>query len=245
MGFTIPGCFNDRLVLGLKGTMSEAELHVLRARLTAGFSTRPSAASSGAACPWDSSTATLTARCSFIPMRPSHRDPHGFRPLRRAGLDTSRLALVLLRRLALPASNRAPSKVSIGWCPPIRRSAKFLANPIYCWRLRLRENQNRSVRDESGRVRKRMRKRPRAEWPRFHSKAIIRASSTGRLSKANQKRIGKNIRSSPPSGRRRREGRHGIAPRHRHLRALRTARFACTIAADSRLRLPTVRQGHR
>src|SRR5215470_10751840 len=32
-----PGLFNDRLVLGLKGTMSEAELHVLRARLDGGI----------------------------------------------------------------------------------------------------------------------------------------------------------------------------------------------------------------
>src|SRR5450759_1856896 len=31
-----PGHFNDRLLLGLKGTMSEAELHVLRARLLGG-----------------------------------------------------------------------------------------------------------------------------------------------------------------------------------------------------------------
>ena len=36
-----PGLFNDRMLLGLKGTMSEAELHVLRARLTAGYATRP------------------------------------------------------------------------------------------------------------------------------------------------------------------------------------------------------------
>src|SRR6266542_6322993 len=28
-----PSAFNDRLLLGLKGTMSEAELHILRARL--------------------------------------------------------------------------------------------------------------------------------------------------------------------------------------------------------------------
>jgi DNA invertase Pin-like site-specific DNA recombinase len=28
--------YNDRLVLGLKGTMSEAELHLLRQRLVAG-----------------------------------------------------------------------------------------------------------------------------------------------------------------------------------------------------------------
>src|SRR3954470_10195178 len=32
-----PSHFNDRLLLGLKGTMSEAELHVLRARLQGGI----------------------------------------------------------------------------------------------------------------------------------------------------------------------------------------------------------------
>src|SRR5262252_2679295 len=32
-----PAVFNDRLLLGLKGTMSEAELHVLRARLNGGI----------------------------------------------------------------------------------------------------------------------------------------------------------------------------------------------------------------
>ena len=32
-----PGDYNDRLVLGLKGTMSEAELHLLRSRLDAGL----------------------------------------------------------------------------------------------------------------------------------------------------------------------------------------------------------------
>ena len=36
-GIYHPASFNDRLVLGLKGTMSEAELHVLRARLEGGM----------------------------------------------------------------------------------------------------------------------------------------------------------------------------------------------------------------
>ena len=36
-GLYQPGDYNDRLVLGLKGTMSEAELHVLRSRLDAGL----------------------------------------------------------------------------------------------------------------------------------------------------------------------------------------------------------------
>jgi len=36
-GLYHPGSFNDRLLLGLKGTMSEAELHVLRSRLQGGI----------------------------------------------------------------------------------------------------------------------------------------------------------------------------------------------------------------
>jgi len=35
-----PGLFNDRLLLGMKGTMSEAELHILRARLNGGIRTK-------------------------------------------------------------------------------------------------------------------------------------------------------------------------------------------------------------
>ncbi len=36
-GVCHPADFNDRLVLGLKRTMSEAELHLIRSRLTAGL----------------------------------------------------------------------------------------------------------------------------------------------------------------------------------------------------------------
>ena len=36
-GIYHPGLFNDRLLLGLKGTMAEAELHVIRARLEGGI----------------------------------------------------------------------------------------------------------------------------------------------------------------------------------------------------------------
>src|SRR5580692_11146128 len=35
-GIYHPGQFNDRLLLGLKGTMSEAELHLIRARMRGG-----------------------------------------------------------------------------------------------------------------------------------------------------------------------------------------------------------------
>jgi hypothetical protein len=40
-GIHHPALFNDRLLLGLKGTMSEAESHVLRARLNGGIRNKP------------------------------------------------------------------------------------------------------------------------------------------------------------------------------------------------------------
>ncbi len=39
-GLYHPGQFNDRLVLGMKGTMSEAEIHILRARLAGGIASK-------------------------------------------------------------------------------------------------------------------------------------------------------------------------------------------------------------
>ena len=45
-----PALFDDRLVLGMKGTMSEMELHILRAGWMAGSGTRPPAASCAAGC---------------------------------------------------------------------------------------------------------------------------------------------------------------------------------------------------
>src|SRR6266487_1306062 len=70
-GLYHPGLFNDRLVLGMKGLMSEAELHVLRARLEAGSRTRPPAASCAAACRSGWSGARVTGRSASTPMRPS------------------------------------------------------------------------------------------------------------------------------------------------------------------------------
>jgi len=73
-GLYHPAWFNDRLLLGLKGTMSEAELHIIRARLEGGIrATRRLAANCGAACPRASSGVRRTVRYCCIPMRPSGR----------------------------------------------------------------------------------------------------------------------------------------------------------------------------
>ena len=59
-GLYDPAHFNDRLLLGLKGTMSEAELHLLRARLRGEHSTKPNAESFKCTC-----------RSDLLTMRPA------------------------------------------------------------------------------------------------------------------------------------------------------------------------------
>jgi len=49
-GIYDPAHFNDRLLLGLKGTMSEAELHVLNTRLQGASATRRAAESWSCRC---------------------------------------------------------------------------------------------------------------------------------------------------------------------------------------------------
>jgi len=48
-GIYAPGDFNDRLLLGLKGTMSEAELHLIRARLDVGLRNKAARRGAGVA----------------------------------------------------------------------------------------------------------------------------------------------------------------------------------------------------
>ena len=54
-GLLDPKAINDRLLLGLKGTMSEAELHFLRARLQGGLLAKAARGGWPCACPWASS----------------------------------------------------------------------------------------------------------------------------------------------------------------------------------------------
>jgi DNA invertase Pin-like site-specific DNA recombinase len=63
-GLYNPAHFNDRLLLGLKGTMSEAELHVLRARLLGGQRAKASRGYSRCGCRWVLSPTPLAVSSS-------------------------------------------------------------------------------------------------------------------------------------------------------------------------------------
>ena len=83
-----PALFNDRLLLGLKGTRAKRNFMSFGPASTAGSATRRPAASCGAACLSGLSGATPTAKSDFIPMTPSgRRSPGSFLVLpRRARL---------------------------------------------------------------------------------------------------------------------------------------------------------------
>jgi DNA invertase Pin-like site-specific DNA recombinase len=66
-----PALFNDRLLLGMKGTMSEAELHILRARLDGGIRNKAARGNCAAGCRSGWSGARQTVRSAGIPTRPS------------------------------------------------------------------------------------------------------------------------------------------------------------------------------
>ena len=114
-----PGLFNDRLTLGLKGTMAEAELHVLgpagrrdteqgRTRGTA-----PRRCRSG----W---SGARTRRGAAAPGRGRHRsDPRGVRPVRRLRVGPRDLAVAAGRRAEVAAAAAAGGIAARGdWVAP-------------------------------------------------------------------------------------------------------------------------------
>ena len=66
-----PGLFNDRMLLGMKGTMSEAELHILRARLNGGIRSKAARGELRCGLPVGRSGAKPTGRSSPTPTKPS------------------------------------------------------------------------------------------------------------------------------------------------------------------------------
>ena len=70
-GIYHPALFNDRLLLGLKGAMSEVELHVLRARLNGGIRNKAARGELRRGLPVGFSGARPMAKCASTPTRPS------------------------------------------------------------------------------------------------------------------------------------------------------------------------------
>jgi DNA invertase Pin-like site-specific DNA recombinase len=195
-GIYHPGMFNDRLVLGLKGTMSEAELHVLRARLNGGIRNKAERGELRRGLPVGFVYGEADGE---VLIHPDEAVATVIRTVfaRFAELGSVRRVWLWFCSEGLRFPLQSNTLEDVHWVVPTYiKIRQVLTNPIYAGVYVYGKTQNERYVDESGRVRKRIRKRPRSEWPVF-----IRDHHPGFIDwetfEVIQKRIGKNIRPRP------------------------------------------------
>jgi DNA invertase Pin-like site-specific DNA recombinase len=192
-GIYDPSAFNDRLLLGLKGTMSEAELHVLRARLNGGIRSKAARGELRRGLPvglvWGEEDGEVRLEPDEAVSSAIHTVFDRFTELgcvRRVWLwFRSEELLFPLRRIP-----GAP----IQWVKPTYLSIHHaLSNPVYAGAYTYGKTRRERYLDATGRARQRTRHLPRGEWS-----VLIPEHHPGYISwqayLANQERIGANIR---------------------------------------------------
>jgi len=131
-GIYDPAHFNDRLLLGLKGTMSEAELHVLRARLRGGILSKARRGELWSPLPIGFSYAN--ERVVLDPDRQVQETVHDFfHAFRRTGSATATVKAFRSQRLKFPRLARSgPAKDELIWDElEHSRALQVLHNPRY------------------------------------------------------------------------------------------------------------------
>jgi len=162
-GIYHPGDFNDRLVLGLKGTMSEAELHLIRSRLTAGLRHK---AARGELRQWlpvgfdydETGTVVISADEAVVEAIATV-----FR--RFAELGTGRQVLLSLRGDGLLLPRRPTRTGRVHWQPATYPAVHdFLTNPVYAGAFVFGRTRTEKRIDASGKVVAHVVELPRDQW---------------------------------------------------------------------------------
>jgi hypothetical protein len=146
-GLYDPATFNDRLLLGLKGTMSEAELHVLRARLQGGIRNKAQRAELKLPLPMG----LAYAEDDTVILDPDAQIQHAigmlFATFKRTGSATATVKYFRTKELLFPRRVRTgPHKGEVHWAPLLHSTTlKVLRNPRYAgafcgWRAHARRN---------------------------------------------------------------------------------------------------------
>src|SRR6266568_4392695 len=195
-----PGLFNDRLVLGIKGTMAEAELHVLRARLEGGIKNKASRGELRRGLPvglvWgeaggqirfhpdEAVTGVITATFEQFAVRGSVRATWLW--LRGQGLRWP------LQRVAYAGKGGVLPEIT--WVEPTYHAVHTtLTHPAYAGAYVYGRTRKERYLDAGGVLRQRSRRLPRDQWevliPDHH-----RGFTDWDTYQANQARISVNIR---------------------------------------------------
>jgi DNA invertase Pin-like site-specific DNA recombinase len=201
-GIYDPAHFNDRLLLGLKGTMSEAELHVLRARLQGGILNKARRGELGMRPP----VGLVYDAAGTLVLDPDQQVQHCLRWLfttfRQTGSATATAKAARHQGLAFPRRcGKGPHKGELIWTGLDHSHVlRILHNPRYAGAFVYGRTHTRKTVDGS----KRLRNVPRDQWD-----TLIPGAHVGYLSweeyEQNQKRlhesaqaIGADRRRGPP-----------------------------------------------
>ena len=193
-GIYDPAHFNDRLLLGLKGTMSEAELHVLRARLRGGIINKARRGELHCRLPvgfvYDSG--------GRVVLDPDKQVQESVRLLfatfARTGAAHATLKYFRQEKLLFPTRlGVGASKGELAWTPlSLARTASILHNPWYAGAYAFGRNRWRKSPD--GGRRSRRERLPRAEWL-----ALLRDAHPAYISWEEYERIDQRLQASAKS----------------------------------------------
>jgi DNA invertase Pin-like site-specific DNA recombinase len=195
-GLYHPALFNDRLVLGLKGTMSEAELHIIRARLDGGIRNKARRGELRRGLPVGLVWGDEDGEVRF---HPDEAVTGAIRTVfdRFSELGSARQVWLWFRTQGLSFPSQFGASGEIRWVTPTYTAIhQVLTNPVYAGAYAYGKSRTERYVDEQGVVRKRIRYLPMNEW-----QVLIPNHHPGFLEwtafQANQARIGNNIHPEP------------------------------------------------
>ena len=195
-GIYHPALFNDRLLLGLKGAMSEAELHILRARLNGGIRNKAARGELRRGLPVGFVWGEADGEVRF------HPDEAVVAAIRNVfarftETGSARRVWLWFRSEGLTFPLQMHQGAEIRWVEASYTAIHHvLTNPAYAGAYAYGKSRRETTLNASGVRRKRVRKLPRPEWqvliPDHHPGFI-----DWRTYEANQDRIAQNTRPGP------------------------------------------------
>jgi len=195
-GLYHPALLNDRLILGLKGIMAEAELHVLRARLEGGIRNKAARGELRRGLPVGFVWGEADGEVRF---HPDESVVHILRTVfsKFTELGSVRKVWLWFRSEGLTFPLRSHMKSAIRWVPPSYHTIhQVLTNPVYAGAYTYGKSHREKYVDDQGRLRKRTRLLPMGEWPVLlpeHHPGYIEWATF----QANQTRIDGNVHPQP------------------------------------------------
>jgi DNA invertase Pin-like site-specific DNA recombinase len=190
------GLFNDRLLLGLKGTMAEAELHVIRARLDGGIRSKAARGELRRGLPIGLVWGKKDGEVLF---HPDAAVTGAIRTIfeKFAEVGSARQVWLWFRseRLLFPLQSNALNEIR--WVTPTYPAIyHILTNPVYAGAYTYGKTRQEQYVDQSGQFKMRVRHLPRSEWAvliQDHHKSFIDWNTY----EMNQARIKQNVHPRP------------------------------------------------